>query len=245
MQRLSPAPHRPRVLVSALVELGEAAGVVLAVVAFGLGLALWLGPARLSGAAYPAPAMTPSDSSSGSLPPSLSAGAPSPAEPAVEEWLVDGFNLLHAVLLGGEERSSWWTAAARERVLVAVEEATRAEPCAAADVTPGGARAPDGAVREGGASDGPPSAASVWVVFDGSRSPAAAPSTPGTESVAAGGRLQSVFAPSADDWLVRRVKQARDPARVVVVTADRKLANRARHHGARVLSPREFLARKA
>ena len=74
----------------------------------------------------------------------------------------------------------------------------------------------------------------VWVVFDGSR--------PVREEGA--GRLHAVFAPSADDWLVRRVKAAEQPGRVVVVTADRSLANRARHHGAVVLKPGDFLARE-
>lgn len=223
MQPPSPSPSGPtRRIAPAVAELGEAAFVLAAVVAFGLGCALWLGPARLSGAAYLDSSMTP-PGSSGSVPPAPSAQAPPPLEPAVDEWLVDGFNLLHAVLLGGEERSQWWTAAARERVLAAVEEATRA-----------GDR--DATVTPGGAAASASSQSSVWVVFDGNRS---ASDTPTSEA----GRLQSVFAPSADEWLVRRVKQAREPSRVVVVTADRKLANRARHHGAQVLSPRDFLAR--
>ncbi len=142
--------------------------------------------------------------SSGSSPSPATASAGDEALPEVEEWLVDGFNLLNAVLLGGEERSRWWTASGRSRVLEAVAGATRER-----------------------------DQQRVWVVFDGSR--------PLPDSAA--GRLRTVFAPSADDWLLRRVKQARDPERVVVVTADRKLANRARHRGAVVLSPSDFLAR--
>jgi len=110
------------------------------------------------------------------------------------------------VLLGGEERSRWWTAPNRTRVLEAVEGATheRQHP-------------------------------HVWVVFDGSR-PAPEPGL---------GRLHSVFAPSADDWLLRRVRRSPHPERIVVVTADRQLADRARHHGATVQAPRSFLAGEA
>jgi predicted RNA-binding protein with PIN domain len=74
--------------------------------------------------------------------------------------------------------------------------------------------------------------AHTWIVFDGPQ-----------EAVhpEASGRLHTVFAASADDWLVARVKAAADPARVVVVTADRRLANRVRHHGGRVVAPGEFL----
>ena len=74
-------------------------------------------------------------------------------------------------------------------------------------------------------------AAEVLVVFDG-REP------PGEENAA-----NVVFAPSADDWLLDRVRAAAEPARLVVVTGDRQLADRVRHRGARVVSPRQFLAR--
>jgi rRNA-processing protein FCF1 len=39
------------------------------------------------------------------------------------------------------------------------------------------------------------------------------------------------------------VRSAQDPARIAVVTADKQLADRARHRGARVYSPRAFLDR--
>lgn len=78
--------------------------------------------------------------------------------------------------------------------------------------------------------------AEVWVVFDGPQ-PAG---DPGHE-----GRVRIVFAPSADDWLLREVRLAPEPARLVVVTADRKLGDRARHRGARVEPPAAFLARCA
>lgn len=192
----------------------EAAAVVVAVMGFGLGWAWLAGPTRpadprtdatwSTDAAYPSLAMSESDSS-GSRPRATAVSAPTQA---VEAWLVDGFNLLHTVLLGGEERSRWWTAAGRSRVLEAVADATHER-----------------------------DHARVWVVFDGSR-----PAPPSPDGDA--GRLHAVFAPSADDWLVRRVREAASPDRVVVVTADRKLANRARHHGASVMTPVDFLARE-
>jgi hypothetical protein len=76
--------------------------------------------------------------------------------------------------------------------------------------------------------------APIFVVFDGARAAGADP---------AGGRVRPVFAASADEWLVDRVKRADAPERLVVVTADRGLAGRVRHHGARVVSPGEFLGR--
>ena len=76
----------------------------------------------------------------------------------------------------------------------------------------------------------------IWVVFDGEREPEPA-------DVAAG-RVRTVFAPSADAWLVDEVKRrAGEDREVTVVTADRKLAGRSRHRGARVVAPRELLGR--
>jgi predicted RNA-binding protein with PIN domain len=75
----------------------------------------------------------------------------------------------------------------------------------------------------------------VVVVFDGPR--------PLPEGEGAGAGLRVVFAPSADEWLLGRVREASEPARVAVVTADRQLADRARHRGARVVSPKVFLER--
>lgn len=240
MQRFSPKPRTPKLQVRDLLraeirsskprfwrrlrkhslpripEVIEATAVLAAVVGFGLGWALWIEPpslepqdsqpASFSGTAYPDPAMTTPESRS-----DTPHHPSSPTDPPVDEWLVDGFNLLHAALLGGEDRSEWWKASGRARVLEAVAAATHEEE------------------RD-----------RVWVVFDGSR-PAPAPAQNGCET----DRLQSVFAPSADDWLVRRVKDAADPTQVVVVTNDRKLANRTRHLGARLVSPSDFLSRKA
>lgn len=84
----------------------------------------------------------------------------------------------------------------------------------------------------------------IWIAFDrreqspGDGERGAEPPEP-----AAPPRIHVAFAPSADDWIARRVRAARTPDRVAVVTADRRLAGRARHHGARVVSPSAFLAR--
>ena len=76
--------------------------------------------------------------------------------------------------------------------------------------------------------------AELWIVFDG---PRAAPATPETA------RLRVVFAPSADEWLLSRLRSAPDPSRLGVVTGDRRLAIRSRRRGAQVIRPREFLDR--
>jgi hypothetical protein len=83
-----------------------------------------------------------------------------------------------------------------------------------------------------GAFDDPE--AEVWVVFDGPRPLSASPES---------SRLRVVFAPSADEWLLSRLSTAPDPSRLGVVTGDRRLAARSRSRGARVIPPREFLAR--
>ncbi len=131
--------------------------------------------------------------------------SPAPMEQGVR-WLVDGFNVLHAGVLRGDDRRGWWREEMRARLLE----------------------------RVAGFEDG---AAELWVVFDGPG--------PAGEAEAASLRPRVVFAPSADDWLLAAVREAADPAAIVVVTADRQLADRARHRGARIVSPRVFLARCA
>jgi predicted RNA-binding protein with PIN domain len=76
----------------------------------------------------------------------------------------------------------------------------------------------------------------IWVVFDG-------PHDADAEAGATAPRVHPVFAPSADAWLLARLRDQPDPASVTVVTADRAVADRARHRGARVVSPQEFLGR--
>jgi YacP-like NYN domain-containing protein len=74
--------------------------------------------------------------------------------------------------------------------------------------------------------------AEIWVAWDGAHPPRDGPD----------GRVRSVFAPSADEWLIAQVRE-RAPGEVVLVTADRRLAARARSRGVEVVSPAAFLAR--
>jgi len=74
--------------------------------------------------------------------------------------------------------------------------------------------------------------ARIIVVFDG-EAPASEPRAGGPESV---------FASSADEWIVARLREPRSE-RVAVVTADRQLAGRVRHRGAEVVPPLRILAR--
>jgi len=168
----------------------EATLVMLLFVGFGLAWAGALERAAAPRSAYPEQPME----------------APSET-PAV--WLLDGFNVLQVGLLGGRDRSSWWTGGPRDALLDLADR-----------------------------FDDP--AAEIWVVFDGPRDVEA--SSRDDAGVGAA-RLRQVFAPSADDWLLARVRSADDPGRIVVVTADRKVADRARHRGARVFTPRAFLER--
>lgn len=78
-------------------------------------------------------------------------------------------------------------------------------------------------------------AAEIWIVFDGS-----GPEAPQEEPAS---RVRRIFAPSADDWLLATVRASAAPGCLAVVTADRAVADRARHRGAQVVSPRSFLAR--
>jgi predicted RNA-binding protein with PIN domain len=165
----------------------EMLGVVGAFVALGLvGQDLGAPPAaEPPRAAYPLP-MDPADDSKGTV------------------WLVDGYNVLCSGLLGGRERSRWWSEERRRELLERLE-----------------------------AFDDP--AAEIWVVFDG-ESPAGLPHEPS--------RIRTVFAPSADDWLVSEVnRRAAETRPVAVVTADRKVAGRSRHGGAEVVAPRALLGR--
>lgn len=134
--------------------------------------------------------------------------------------LVDGFNVLHAVLLG-KERAGWWRRALRERLLERV-------------------RAWDGGADE------------IWVAFDGSRpaesvwaEPVARSSDPDGDGDRGrhGPIVHQLFVESADDWIVRRARRAERPERILVVSADRKVAGRARSAGCEVLAPWAFIAR--
>jgi hypothetical protein len=126
--------------------------------------------------------------------------------------LVDGFNVLHTVLLAGERDSIWWGRDAREKLLARV--------CAWPD-----------------ARD------EIWVAFDGSQPAWSVVAVPAAR--AAGGQgpmVHSVFVESADDWIVRRARRALPSSRAIVVSADRKVAGRARSAGCEVWSPWAFVA---
>lgn len=132
--------------------------------------------------------------------------------------LVDGFNVLHSALLAGERDSIWWGRAAREKLLARV--------CA-----------------------WPESGDEIWVAFDGTQpawSVVAIPAARADRGASpAGGRapiVHSLFVESADDWIVRRARRAAEPARTVVVSADRKVAGRARSAGCEIWSPLAFVA---
>jgi predicted RNA-binding protein with PIN domain len=129
--------------------------------------------------------------------------------------LVDGFNVLHAVLLGNERDGGWWKREARERLLRRVR------------TWPG----PDDALWV--AFDGSMPAWSVWA------EPVAVPQ----ERTHPGPIVHSVFVESADDWIVRRARRAEEPARLLVVTGDRQVAGRARSAGAEISSPWSFISR--
>jgi predicted RNA-binding protein with PIN domain len=173
-------------------EIASTLGVIAAFVALALGSSVGMGWLGVEAPSDPYLESTVSDTTT-------------PAEPRPTLWLVDGFNVLHVVLLHGESREAWWQSRGRERVV----ELARAFD------------APD---------------AEVVVVFDGSQPP------PSDEAGDATGP-RVIFAAPADDWLLTAVRTAPDPARVAVVTADRRLAARARHRGAQVVAPGIFAQR--
>ncbi len=165
----------------------------------------------------------------------LPAGNEAPARyfPDVEEpppsprvWLVDGYNVLNVGLLAGRAREGWWNSGFRDELLGRVEafEEHEAEILVVFD----GARPTDTArAAEGGAQRGQPS---------GAQQGEAERRSDGR------GRVRSVFAPNADEWLLAQIRD-RGAEGITLVTADRRLADRARHRGAEVVAPAEFLAR--
>lgn len=84
----------------------------------------------------------------------------------------------------------------------------------------------------------PPELGPVWLVFDG---PRPEPALEHAEDPAA--PLHVVYTPSADEWIHRRAKDLVSAGSAcVVVSADKPLAGRARHAGARIVPPGEFVA---
>lgn len=127
--------------------------------------------------------------------------------------LVDGFNVLHTVLMKTDRPDGWWKSEQRERLLARV------------------------AGWRGGADE-------IWVAFDGSRPEEAVWTPPDTHAAPPGPApiVRSLFAESADDWIVRQARRAEDPARILVVSADRQVTGRAQSAGVEVLSPWSFIA---
>ena len=129
--------------------------------------------------------------------------------------LVDGFNVLHSVVLQAERETGWWRRELRERLLRRVGEWPRA----------------DDAIWV--AFDGAQPSWSVWA------EPVAEP----LPRRGTGACVHSVYVESADDWIVRRARKTDHPERTIVVTADRQVAGRARSAGCEVWSPWAFMSR--
>lgn len=150
--------------------------------------------------------------------------------------LVDGFNVLHTVLLKREREAGWWRRTVRERLLRRVQ-------------------------------DWPDAQDQIWVAFDGAEpawsvwaEPVARPRLGGLASASSslsgraersgrperperpGPIVHSVYVESADDWIVRRARRAVDPEQTIVVSADRKVAGRARSAGCTTWTPWAFMA---
>ena len=170
--------------------------------------------------------------------------------------LVDGFNVLHSVLLKQEREAGWWRRVQRERLLqrvslwplhadqiwVAFDGAQPAwsvwaEPVAkiveprlppVIPDTPG----ESGSGKESGRTSG-----------NASGNPSGSRSGRPLHTAAARPIVHSVYVESADDWIVRRARRAPDPDRTIVVSADRQVTGRARSAGCEVWSPWSFMSR--
>lgn len=135
--------------------------------------------------------------------------------------LIDGFNVLHAVLEEHERASGWWRRSQRERLLRLAAEWPIAKDTLWV------------------AFDGARPAWAQWaepVVQLEARPPLAVDGRP----IAA--LVHTVYVESADDWIVRRARRAVAPDRTFVVTRDRQVAGRARSAGCAIWSPWEFLS---
>ena len=170
--------------------------------------------------------------------------------------LVDGFNVLHSVLLKQEREAGWWRRVQRERLLqrvslwplhadqiwVAFDGAQPAwsvwaEPVAkiaGPRLTPFIPDTPgeSGSGKESGRTSG-----------NASGNPSGSRSGRPLHTAAARPIVHSVYVESADDWIVRRARRAPDPERTIVVSADRQVTGRARSAGCEVWSPWSFMSR--
>ncbi len=162
----------------------------------------------------------PADSSTEKPPPE----ADSPER--TRAWLIDGYNVLHTVLLGGQPRdkTNWWGPPGRDLLWDRIQyfgELHRSD---------GASRAEECVFDEPCLDD--PLPGTVCIVFDGNE--------PAAEQKSANPWV--VFAQSADQWIVKQVRESRDPSVLAVVSADRQLTGRCRHAGARIVAPRDFVA---
>jgi hypothetical protein len=94
----------------------EAAVVILAVLAFGLG---WAAAERWAPAG--------AEPYSGAVEESSPKEPPPASLPPASIWLIDGYNLLHAGLLPAGERREWWTAPHRDRLLARLDRFCRVQ----------------------------------------------------------------------------------------------------------------------
>lgn len=126
------------------------------------------------------------------------------------EILIDGFNLLHAVILQGRERAQWWSKENQSQVLQLV---ARFQP----------------SPELGYASTDRPR---LCVVFDASE----ASEHRMTDRSLDAGLVAFEYAAHADDWIVSRAEGLRETP-PLIVSADRALLDRAGRWGAGRLSP--------
>lgn len=159
--------------------------------------------------------------------------------------LVDGFNVLHAVLEESERETGWWRRTQRDRLLrlaagwpIATDELwvafDGAHPAWAQWAEPVVQLEP---VGDQLVANGPHS-------LPGNTRAARRRFRSKTRPFPASRRVvHSVFVESADDWIVRQTRRALDPCRTIVVTRDRQVAGRCRSAGGTVWAPHEFLAK--
>ncbi|MFP6641789.1 MAG: NYN domain-containing protein [Myxococcota bacterium] len=169
-------------------------------------------------------AASPSRPPSGYPPPSEDPTRSHPQKEAgPSQWLVDGYNVLHAVLLPGHLRGQtrWWDHEGRERLIQRVRRFDGIESNPKPLLGPVGPRI--GRWPQ------------VCVVFDGTE--------PMAEPADHHNPIDVVFAPSADAYLVSRARRADPTEAVFVVSNDRQVAGRCAHAGATIVSPRDFMAR--